>query len=60
MKFNIKGRKLGREKLINLVELEGVLGGVGAWGLRLMGFSILIFLVFWELTFSCAEDKMCP
>lgn len=60
MKFNIKGRKLGREKLINLVELEGVLGGGGAWGLRLMGFSILIFLFFWELTFSCAEDKMCP
>lgn len=29
MKFNIKGRKSGREKLINLVELEGVLGGLG-------------------------------
>lgn len=41
MKFNIKGRKSGREKLINLVELEGVLGGVGAW--VSWGFLFLFF-----------------
>lgn len=38
MKFNIKGRKLGREKLINLVELEGVLRG--GWGLGLASHGV--------------------